>query len=139
MIVLVKEKVNVRCFDCGQPIESSHILLPHPWGTIALHIDCARDLGRKLLEEAMERYCSTIASPPITDQQYVERMEELNKYLKSSEVAGGVSIEELQRRERDAKLEANKEMTDKQKAASRRDNARQDQYHRALLEKKRKK
>lgn len=65
MIVLVKKEVKLRCFDCGGLIENeSHILLPHPWGTIALHTDCARDLGPKLIEEAADRYCSVLAPPP---------------------------------------------------------------------------
>lgn len=65
MIVLVKKEVKRRCFDCGQPIvNESHILLPHSWGTIALHIDCARDLGPKLMDEVADRYCSVFAPAP---------------------------------------------------------------------------
>lgn len=64
MIVLANKVRGIRCFDCGQPIEASHILLPHPWGTIALHVDCARDLGPKLSEEALERYCKVLAPLP---------------------------------------------------------------------------
>jgi len=65
MIVLVKQEVRRCCFDCGEPIENEgHILLPHPWGTIALHVDCARDLGGELIDEAVERYCSVLAPQP---------------------------------------------------------------------------
>jgi hypothetical protein len=64
MIVLTDRARGIKCFDCGEPIEGSHILLPHPWDTVALHVDCARDLGAKLIDEAMERYCSVLAPPP---------------------------------------------------------------------------
>ena len=77
--------------------------------------------------------------------------EVLRKYLATSEGkaelekdtqrAGeqAVNIEELQRRQRDAELEANTELTARQKQISRRDNARQDAYERKLFEKRRKK
>ncbi len=64
MIVLIKRPKNLRCFDCGDPIEGDYISQAHPWGTIALHPDCARDVGRKLEQEAAECLCSVLAPPP---------------------------------------------------------------------------
>lgn len=63
MIVLINKPANLRCFDCGNPIEGNYISQTHPWGTIDLHPDCARDFGRELEQEAAECFFSVLALP----------------------------------------------------------------------------
>lgn len=64
MIVLTDKPTGYHCLECGELIEGDHITRPYPWITMAFCPACARDLGRKLSEEAAELFTRVLAPLP---------------------------------------------------------------------------